>query len=167
MIWFLEGQASQRDVIIGARDALPESVRIIASHRQQRSEITGLADVALQEPLDNQERIDWVLEHARSLGAKVIVAGRVGGLYEAQRARFIAEGLDLVTGGTSLQTFMDVDNKMSFHRGGRGGGAGVHTGDHRVQCRSLRDVVGVWRSLHQAGGRDLRPGLLALQDGRR
>ncbi|MCF5555356.1 carboxylate--amine ligase, partial [Pseudomonas syringae] len=49
MIWFLEGQASQRDVIIGARDALPASVRIIASHRQQRSEITGLADVALQE----------------------------------------------------------------------------------------------------------------------
>ncbi|KPC34263.1 Uncharacterized protein ABJ99_4966 [Pseudomonas syringae pv. cilantro] len=114
MIWFLEGQASQRDVIIGARDALPESVRIIASHRQQRSEITGLADVALQEPLDNQERIDWVLENARSLGVKVIVAGRVGGLYEAQRARFSAEGLDLVTGGTSLQTFMDVDNKSRF-----------------------------------------------------
>ncbi|AHG42695.1 carboxylate-amine ligase [Pseudomonas syringae CC1557] len=114
MIWFLEGQASQRDVIIGARDALPASVRIIASHRQQRSEITGLADVALQEPLDNEERIDWVLENARSLGVKVIIAGRVGGLYEAQRARFIAEGLDLVTGGTSLQTFLDVDNKSRF-----------------------------------------------------
>ncbi|RMO92258.1 hypothetical protein ALQ33_03142 [Pseudomonas syringae pv. philadelphi] len=114
MIWFLEGQASQRDVVIGARDALPESVRIIASHRHQRSEITGLADVALQEPLDNDERIDWILENARSLGVKVIVAGRVGNLYEAQRARFIAEGLDLVTGGTSLQTFMDVNDKSRF-----------------------------------------------------
>lgn len=114
MIWFLEGQSSQREVIMGARDALPASVKIIASHRQQRSEITGQADVALQEPVDNEERIDWVLETARSLGVKTIVAGRIGGVYEAQRARFVAEGLDLVTGGTSLQTFLDFDDKSRF-----------------------------------------------------
>lgn len=114
MIWFLEGQSSQREVIMGARDALPASVQIIASHRQQRSEITGQADVALQEPVDNDERIDWVLQTARSLGVKIIVAGRIGSFYETQRARFVAEGLDLVTGGTSLQTFMDVDDKSRF-----------------------------------------------------
>ncbi len=61
MIWFLEGQSSQREVIMGARDALPASVQIVASHRQLRSEITGQADVALQEPTDNDERIDWVI----------------------------------------------------------------------------------------------------------
>ncbi|CAM3296024.1 carboxylate--amine ligase [Pseudomonas floridensis] len=114
MIWFLEGQSSQREVIMGARDALPASVRIVASHRQLRSEITGQADVALQEPLDNEERIAWVLETARSLGVKVIVAGRVGSRYEAERQRFVAKGFDLVTGGTSLQTFENVDDKSLF-----------------------------------------------------
>ncbi|WP_122454205.1 ATP-grasp domain-containing protein [Pseudomonas viridiflava] len=114
MIWFLEGQSSQREVIMGARDALPASVQIVASHRQLRSEITGQADVALQEPTDNDERIDWVVETARTLGVKVIVAGRVGGRYEEQRERFVAEGLDLVTGGTSLKTFHDVDDKNRF-----------------------------------------------------
>ncbi len=114
MIWFLEGQSSQREVIMGARDALPASVQIVASHRQLRSEITGQADVALQEPTDSDERIDWVIETARTLGVKVIVAGRVGASYEAQRERFVAEGLDLVTGGTSLQTFQNVDDKSRF-----------------------------------------------------
>ncbi|SHN12327.1 ATP-grasp domain-containing protein [Pseudomonas asturiensis] len=114
MIWFLEGQSSQREVIMGARDALPASVQIVASHRQLRPEITGQADVALQEPADNDERIDWVIETARTLGVKVILAGRVGSVYEAQRERFIAEGFDLVTGGTSMQTFIDVDDKSRF-----------------------------------------------------
>ncbi|MEN1834865.1 ATP-grasp domain-containing protein [Pseudomonas lijiangensis] len=114
MIWFLEGQSSQREVIMGAREALPASVRIIASHRQDRSEITGQADVALQEPRNNAERIDWVLETARELGVKVVVAGRVGSFYEAHRERFVAEGFDLVTGGTSLQTFINVDDKSLF-----------------------------------------------------
>ena len=66
MIWFLEGQSSQRDVIAGAREALPDAVRVFASHRQNRPEITGLADVAWREPQDNQERIAWVIEQARS-----------------------------------------------------------------------------------------------------
>lgn len=114
MIWFLEGQSSQREVIMGAREALPASVRIVASHRQQRSEITGLADVALQEPAKGEECIDWVLETARRLDIKVVFAGRIGSFYEAHRERFVAQGLDLVTGGTSMQTFLNVDDKSRF-----------------------------------------------------
>ncbi|OEC37930.1 carboxylate--amine ligase [Pseudomonas sp. 1D4] len=114
MIWFLEGQSSQRDVILGAREALPVGVRIFASHRQDRPEITGLADVSFQEPVENQERIEWALDTAKTRGIKVILAGRVGSVFESQRSRFEAEGIVLVTGGTSLHTFELVDDKTKF-----------------------------------------------------
>lgn len=114
MIWFLEGQASQRDVIIGARDALPAGTRIVASHRRDRPEITGEADLALQEPEDREERLAWVIETARAHSIKVVVAGRIGGSYEAHRAEFEAAGLVLVTGGSSARTFELVDDKSLF-----------------------------------------------------
>lgn len=114
MIWFLEGQSSQREVIMGARAALPDSLRIVASHRQLRGEITGQADLALQEPEDDAERIDWVIDNARQLGVRVLVAGRIGAFYEHHRQRFIDAGLDLVTGGLAVETFDRVDDKSRF-----------------------------------------------------
>lgn len=114
MIWFLEGQSSQRDILIGAREALPANVRIFASHRQDRPEITGQADVSFQEPLDNEERIDWVIATALEHGIKVILAGRIGSFYEVARDRFEAAGLQLVTGGMSMDTFDNVDDKSRF-----------------------------------------------------
>ena len=116
MIWFLEGQSSQRDVIAGARLALPEAVRIFASHRQNRPEITGLADVAWREPQDNEERIAWVIEQARANQIKVLLAGRVGHVYEAYRADFEAAELQLVTGALDRDTFERVDDKSVFTR---------------------------------------------------
>ncbi|MFJ2684572.1 ATP-grasp domain-containing protein [Pseudomonas sp. NPDC087342] len=114
MIWFLEGQSSQRDILIGAREALPANVRIFASHRQDRPEITAQADVSFQEPLDNETRIDWVIATALEHGIKVILAGRIGSYYEAARERFDAAGLQLVTGGMSMETFDNVDDKSRF-----------------------------------------------------
>ncbi|KOY03742.1 ATP-grasp domain-containing protein [Pseudomonas nunensis] len=114
MIWFLEGQSSQRDILIGAREALPANVRIFASHRQDRPEITAQADVSFQEPLDNETRIDWVIATALEHGIKVILAGRIGSYYEAARERFDAAGLQLVTGGMSMETFNNVDDKSRF-----------------------------------------------------
>jgi predicted ATP-grasp superfamily ATP-dependent carboligase len=114
VIWFLEGQSSQRDILIGAREALPANVRIFASHRQDRPEITGQADVSFQEPLDNEERIDWVIATALEHGIKVILAGRIGSFYEVARDRFEAAGLQLVTGGMSMDTFDNVDDKSRF-----------------------------------------------------
>jgi biotin carboxylase len=114
LIWFLEGQSSQRDIILGAREALPPEVKIFASHRQDRLEITGNANFSFQEPKDNQERIDWALGMAKAYGVKVILVGRVGRAFEAHRPRFEAEGLQLVTGGMSLETFDLVDNKSNF-----------------------------------------------------
>jgi len=114
MIWFLEGQSSQRDVIIGAREALPAEVKIYASHRQERPEITSLADVSFQEPKENAERIEWVIATALVHNIKVILAGRVGNVFEHARSRFEQAGLELVTGGMSMSTFDMVDDKSRF-----------------------------------------------------
>lgn len=114
MIWFLEGQSSQRDIILGARDALPSEVKIFASHRQDRPEITNIADVAFIEPKDDQQRIDWIIQTAEAHGIKVILAGRAGRIHEAERHRFESAGLKLVTGGLSLETFDLVDDKSRF-----------------------------------------------------
>jgi len=114
MIWFLEGQSSQRDVIIGAREALPAEVKIYASHRQDRPEITSLADFSFMEPKENEERIAWVIATALAHNIKVILAGRVGNVFELARDRFEQAGLDLVTGGISMSTFDLVDDKSRF-----------------------------------------------------
>ncbi|MBX8509302.1 ATP-grasp domain-containing protein [Pseudomonas cichorii] len=154
MIWFLEGQSSQREVIMGAREALPDSVRIIASHRQDRSEITGQADVALQEPRNNAERIDWVLETARELGVKVIIAGRVGSFYEAHRERFVAEGFDLVTGGTSLQTFINVDDKSLFTAAAEQAGLACIPG---ISASNTEELQAAYETLSRTGEVCIKP----------
>ncbi|MBX8602619.1 ATP-grasp domain-containing protein [Pseudomonas cichorii] len=154
MIWFLEGQSSQREVIMGAREALPDSVRIIASHRQDRSEITGQADVALQEPRNNAERIDWVLETAREQGVKVIIAGRVGSFYEAHRERFVAEGFDLVTGGTSMQTFINVDDKSLFTAAAEQAGLACIPG---ISASNTEELQAAYETLSRTGEVCIKP----------
>ncbi|VVN70790.1 ATP-grasp domain-containing protein [Pseudomonas fluorescens] len=114
MIWFLEGQSSQRDVILGAREALPVEVKIFASHRQERPEITSLADFSFTEPKENEERIEWSIATALAHNIKVVVAGRVGNVFEYARARFEQAGLVLVTGGMAMSTFDMVDDKSKF-----------------------------------------------------
>lgn len=114
MIWFLEGQSSQRDIIQGARDALPPDVKIFASHRDDRPEITAGADISFTEPRGDEERISWVISTARTYGIKVILAGRLGVVFEQARTRFEQAGLVLVTGGMSMRTFDLVDDKSKF-----------------------------------------------------
>ncbi len=113
MILFLEGQASQREVIQGARRALPDSVKVYASHHQDRPEITSQADVAWREPAKASERADWALDMAITHGIKVVHAGRKADIYEARRADFAAEGIDLITGARSMDTFR-IENKDVF-----------------------------------------------------
>ena len=114
MIWFLEGQASQRDILLGAIEALPASVQVLASHRRDRPEITSVAHVSFVEPEDRGERIEWVIRTALEYSVKVVVVGRVGGAYEAHRGDFEAAGLTLVTGGVNARTFELVDDKARF-----------------------------------------------------
>ncbi|MBF6042989.1 ATP-grasp domain-containing protein [Pseudomonas baetica] len=114
MIWFLEGQSSQRDIIEGARDALPPEVKIFASHRDNRPEIMAGADISFCEPRGAEERVSWVITTARTYGIKVILAGRLGAVFESARDRFEEAGLVLVTGGSSMRTFDLVDDKSRF-----------------------------------------------------
>lgn len=115
MILFLEGQASQREVIQGALMALPASIKVYASHHQDRPEITGQADVAWREPAKASDRVDWALDKAITHGIKVVHAGRKADIYEARRGEFSAEGIDLVTGARSIETFR-IENKDVFTR---------------------------------------------------
>lgn len=154
LIWFLEGQSSQRDIILGAREALPPEVRIFASHRQDRPEITGSADVSFLEPKDNQERIDWVIETALRHGIKVILVGRVGSVFEAQRHRFEAAGLVLVTGGASMGTFELVDDKSKFTaEAERAGLACVPA----ITARNAKELIDAYESLRVLGDVCVKP----------
>ncbi|MGV8842944.1 MAG: ATP-grasp domain-containing protein [Pseudomonas sp.] len=114
MMWFMEGQASQRDVIAAARRALPPEVRVFASHRQHRPEITGQADVAWREPQDVDERIEWVLQQARQHAIRVVLVGHAGELFEPARGAFEAAGIQLVSGTRSLANFARIDDKGLF-----------------------------------------------------
>ena len=113
MILFLEGQASQREVIMGARGALPRDIKIYASHHQHRPEITSQADIALREPRDPHERIDWALTVATINNIKVVHAGRKADRYEAKREEFERNKIELVTGATSIETFR-IEDKSVF-----------------------------------------------------
>lgn len=154
MIWFLEGQSSQREVIMGAREALPADVKILASHRHQRPEITGQADLALQEPASSDERIDWVIDNARRHQVKVIVAGRVGGLYEVHRERFTAEGFDLVTGGSSLDTFHKVDDKGRFTASAEAAGLACIPG---ITAANAEELQAAYENLSAVGEVCIKP----------
>ncbi|MDK2126927.1 ATP-grasp domain-containing protein [Parachitinimonas caeni] len=114
MIWFLEGQSSQRDIIQGAQEALPRHLPILASHRQHRPEITSLADTALVEPSHPRQRLDWVLDMAITRQIRVVQVGHSGQVFEPARAAFAAAGIDLVTGGMSARTFDLVNDKSCF-----------------------------------------------------
>lgn len=114
MIWFLEGQSSQREVIEGAMDVISGRIPVVASHRQSRPEITAQADVVLREPMNDEDRIQWAADFALGAGVKVMVVGRSGHSFERQRNRFVNLGIDLVTGGLSERTFELVDDKAAF-----------------------------------------------------
>ena len=114
MIWFLQGQSSQREVIAGAIEVVNGRVPVIASHRHHRPEITAAANIVLREPADDALRVDWAYDMAMLHGVKVMLVGRAGHEFEFQRDRFESVGIDLVTGGMSVETHHHVDDKSLF-----------------------------------------------------
>lgn len=125
MIWFLEGQSSQRDVILAARQALQGRATILGSHRKHRPDITAVADIALQEPKDPATRLAWILETAREHGVRVVHAGRDGLGYEQHRQTFNEAGLTLVTGAMNLDSLKAMDNKARFTQACQSAGLAV------------------------------------------
>lgn len=113
-VWLLEGQSSQRDLLLALRDVLPPDVALYASHRKHRPEITDCADQSWQEPADDAERVAWVLDMAQQHAIKLVWACRRGDVYEAHRAAFDSLGIVLITGGLSSQDLLDLDYKDRF-----------------------------------------------------
>ncbi|WP_367103701.1 ATP-grasp domain-containing protein [uncultured Psychrobacter sp.] len=129
-VWLAEGQSSQRDMLKSLqalKAQTPTPFTIIASHRQNRPEILEIADKVYYEPSkqsiasDEQSapqkalpRWQFVLEHAKQNNVKVILTGRNGIDYEAQRKVFDTAGIRLLTGATSVAALQTIDDKFAF-----------------------------------------------------
>ncbi len=133
-VWLGEGQSSQRDMLKSLqalKAQSPTPFTIIASHRQNRPEILEIADKVYYEPSqkstpsnsssDEQSataqalpRWQFVLEHAKQNNVKVVLTGRNGIDYEAQREAFNDAGIRLLTGATSVAALQTIDDKFAF-----------------------------------------------------
>ena len=131
--WLAEGQSSQRDMLASLQALKAQSDKpfsIIASHRHDRPEIFEFADSVYREPsatttdgdeqvmlesaVDIEPRWQFVLEKAKNHKVKVLLTGRNGIDYEAQREAFSAAGIRLLTGATSVAALETIDDKFAF-----------------------------------------------------
>lgn len=145
MIWFLEGPSSQRDVVLNARAALHPEITVYASHSQRRPEITSVADVALVEPRDSAERVQWVLDEASMRGIKVVHACKALEAFEAQRDWFHSAGIDLVTGVTNAKR-LEIESKTIFTEQCQAAGLPVVPGIEVRTADELQEAYGALRS---------------------
>ncbi|GAF58549.1 LOW QUALITY PROTEIN: carbamoylphosphate synthase large subunit [Psychrobacter sp. JCM 18902] len=132
-VWLAEGQSSQRDMLASLqtlKNRADTPFNIIASHRHNRPEIFEFADSVYREPststADNDEQVvlesveplmprwQFVLEQAQKNNVKVLLTGRNGIDYEAQREAFDAAGIRLLTGATSVAALEVIDDKFAF-----------------------------------------------------
>lgn len=132
-VWLAEGQSSQRDMLASLQSLKAQfetPFNIIASHRHNRPEIFEFADSVYHEPsasaadsdeqtmLESAESVmprwQFVLEQAKNNNVKVLLTGRNGIDYEAQREAFDAAGIRLLTGATSVAALEAIDDKFAF-----------------------------------------------------
>ena len=148
-IWLLEGQSSQRDVIHAVQQGLLFPMPVLASHRYDRPEITGHADIALQEPLQSKDRLPWILDHAKQYDVSVILAGRATIQYEQHRAVFEQEGITLITGGLSVDTLEILEDKARFAQRCEQANIPVAGGWKVSNAQELRAVVEQHNQTHE------------------
>lgn len=153
MIWFLEGQSSQRDVIQAARRALPPQIMVYASHTSQRPEITSVADIALLEPKDANIRVDWVLKTAIANNIRVVLAGKKIAIYEARRADFAAAGITLVTGVQCVDQ-LRLESKAVFTDECRAAGLAVVPG---IAVDNPEQLAAAYQQLQNTGAVCIKP----------
>ncbi|WP_120430066.1 ATP-grasp domain-containing protein [Acinetobacter baylyi] len=113
-IWFTQAHSCQRDLILAAKTApfnLP--IHVVASHADDRPEITSVADIALQEP-PFSERVEWVLQQAQRLNVKLIIAGHHAAIYLAEKHRFEQLGIRLMAGCDTLDQIEQLNDKSLF-----------------------------------------------------
>lgn len=118
-IWLMEGLSSQRDIIQGIQAGAGQylhPVSVYASHRHKRHEILSLADYALSEPADDEERLAFILHTVRSHGIEAIHTGRNVRWFAARREAIEASGARLTTGAVSDEWLALADDKVAFAR---------------------------------------------------
>lgn len=134
-LWLAEGQSSQRDMLASLQSLKADATTpftIIASHRHNRPEIFEFADEVYLEPYATvgndsdadgleeaiaepmEPRWQYVLENAQKNNVKVLLTGRNGIDYEAQRDQFEAAGIRLLTGATSVEALASIEDKFAF-----------------------------------------------------
>ncbi|WP_315710692.1 ATP-grasp domain-containing protein [Brenneria uluponensis] len=117
VIWIMEGLSSQRDIILGIKDyckKINKNVTLIASHRHSRNEILSLADIALIEPHEDEQRLAFITATVKRYGVSVIHTGRNCQWFETHRQDIEVLGVALTTGATSTAMFELANDKVKF-----------------------------------------------------
>lgn len=113
----MEGLSSQKDLIQGIKsfaDTHHLSLTVYASHRHERNEILSVADYALLEPQEADERLQFITDIVATHGIHHIHAGRNTLWFEENRAAIEATGVSLTTGATSANWLSLAEDKVAF-----------------------------------------------------
>lgn len=116
-IWFMEGLSSQRDIIAGVKTFFKKThkdVSVMASHRHHRHEILNQADIALIEPADDEQRLNFIVNTVKTYAVKAIHSGRNSLWFETHRQQIEATGASLTTGANSVTDLMLAEDKVEF-----------------------------------------------------
>lgn len=122
MIWLMEGLSSQRGIIRGIKQWItqsslnntPNNLKVLASHRKFRPEITGEADLSLTEPVSDSDRMDFIFKTVEKQQVSLIHVGRHCSWYEAHRSTIESCGVVLITGASSETAFQIAADKYAF-----------------------------------------------------
>lgn len=113
----MEGLSSQRDIIQGMKSFAKFNninITVYASHRHERNELLAVADYALIEPTDPENRIGFILDTVEKHGINAIHTGRNCQWFEHHRAAIEASGATLTTGATASDWLTLADDKVTF-----------------------------------------------------
>jgi hypothetical protein len=116
-VWFMEGLSSQRDIISSVMKLKAESlldITVVASHRNERSEILSVADYSCIEPATEAHRLPFISKVIAQYGVTSIHTGRICQWYERHRREIEAMGVTLTTGTTNPEFHALADDKVRF-----------------------------------------------------
>lgn len=116
-VWFMEAFSSQREIILSVKAMAAEyqlDLEVFASHRQMRHEILSVADYALIEPNQADERLAFVIDVIQQYHIDVLYTVKHAAWFEAHRTAIEATGVLLVTGTADSETLTLSNHKMDF-----------------------------------------------------
>lgn len=110
-----ESFSCQRDILIHLKESwLRPHLQIFACHSIARAEILQNADHILPLMPKGDEAIDWLYQQCIEHDIHLVFIGKYSQRFEAQRARFEAQGIILVTGAIGVEQHQIINNKYDF-----------------------------------------------------